>query len=280
MKRKHVLSVALILLLGAMLHPAGAAGTVGPCPPLPGKHLPPAQVQTVVSQHFDQSPAVITFNPVLLLASVAGAGRHSCLPDGAAKPVSWSGVLPKGVTSGWQLGVVHNGYKGATNTYTSFVAVIRTAGRWKVIAESKAMFVPYVLPAQQPTGTPQQRAVMTTGMECASVNSAQATLPTDVGLRDAVTRKAHISALITKLRVAAAAVGKAAASAPGTAGATRIRAVQRAMANYADRLTTYLRVVPVATTATDAKTVEAFGGMINAQRRLTDKCALVIWAKG
>ena len=145
---------------------------------------------------------------------------------------------------------------------------MRTLSSWLLCIEL-AGFV--TLPAAA-AGTAQDRAVTSAAIQCANMNSAQSTLPRDVGLKDAKTRRNHIAALVTALRRSATKVGTAETTVEGTATATKLLAIRKAMLRYAQALSVYLRVVPVATTAMDTATVNAFGGLINTGSALTARC--------
>lgn len=111
---------------------------------------------------------------------------------------------------------------------------------------------------------------------CVWANSAQEMLATDVGRRNAQVRRQHLTALVATLREITRALAKMAVVNPGTAAQKHVAATQKAAQRFADSVTDYLEVVPVATLSMDKRTVAAFGALVDARDAFTEKCG-TIW---
>lgn len=259
-----VAKFAAVTLAVVVIAPA-QADTTSNCPQLPAKVVPPTAVIAALTARFGPKPFTWT-SPVRLLAKDASVGTHTCTPRGSTTPMSWGGVLPKGVASGWEI-LVTRGKRDRVAT------VAQINGHWRVIAVSTAPTVPFE--PRIVTGPPatdfELRSSAT--VVCTWANSAQATLATDVGLKDAKVRRQHLTALAATIREITSALAKMAAVNPGTATQKRVAAARNAARRFAAGITNFLKVVPVATTAMDKKTVDAFGGLIDSRDIFSQRCA-------
>lgn len=274
---RAISSVIPIAMAGAVVFSAALvvaparADTAMPCPVVPGTATPPKAAIDALAAHYGPKPIKVT-SSLIILAKDASVGVHTCTPMGSTTPMSWVGVLPDGVPSGWEILVIQG-------KRTTIAAVAQVNGRWRVVATATSLFVPFE--PRIVTGPPATARELrdSAGVMCAWANAASATLAEDVGSKDSALRRKHLVALEATLRKISNVLAKTSSVNPGTSMQKLVLAAQKSAQDYANWVHTYLRVVPVATTSMDKKTVAAFGGLVSSRDVFTQRCANIMDAR-
>ena len=265
--------LTLMFLIGTTCAPA--QGSDESCPRFPASRPAPAAAKQLVLDHYRKSAPLILFATLPLTASDAGVGSHTCRPSGSRVLVRWIGVLPAGVRSGWQVGVLHNARPGVSGAYTSFAALAMVSGRWFLVAESPTPFVPFV----QATGTHSEsaraRAIREVLLQCARISTSLGDFASVVGSADSTSRRMRLLNLQSALLDASSSVTRSTRDVSRTPLKAPLKDVAGAMSEFAAAVLRYLEAVPVATTSTDQRTIAAFASLMSEQAKQFVTCAVV-----
>lgn len=134
--------------------------------------------------------------------------------------------------------------------------------------------------AEEHTSMSERAAVDVAVSQCAASSVLRSGLARDVGMSDAVERFRRFRELEFAMLDASAKVRAAAREMPMGSSRVRVETVAGALMRFSESLASYLVSVPTATTATDSRTVAAFGELLEQDSGLTTACARIVdWHK-
>jgi len=127
--------------------------------------------------------------------------------------------------------------------------------------------------AQPDVSTTSGRAALQFAVvRCATVSTAQSGLARDVGDSNASRRLRHLRALELVVEDSGHEVEMVASRTEDASVRKSLDAIAAAMKGYATAIAEYMAAVPVATTDTDDRTVEAFAGVLANGDALNQAC--------